>query len=76
MRKWVTGLVVAAGALAALPATAAAQVDPTPPMACEQGQFTAADGAFNRDNFIQFVVHDRKAAQCQFDVPPDFHIPH
>jgi hypothetical protein len=43
---------------------------------CEQGQFTAAEGAFNRDNFVQFVVHYNKAVQCQFDVPPDFHAPH
>jgi hypothetical protein len=76
MRNWVAGLVVAAGALAAVPGTAGAQVEPTPPMACEHGQFTAAEGAFNRDNLIQFVVHYNKAVQCQFDVPPNFHAPH
>jgi len=76
MRKWVTGLVAAAGALATFAGTAGAQVEPSPPKACDHGQFTAAEGAMNRDNFVQFVVHDNKAVQCQFDVPPDFHAGH
>jgi hypothetical protein len=73
MWKWVAGQIAVAGALAAFPGTAGAQVEPTPPKACEHGQFTAAEGAQSRDNFVQFVVHDNKAVQCQFDVPPDFH---
>jgi hypothetical protein len=73
MRKSVAGLVAVAGALAAFPVTAGAQVEPTPPKACEQGQFIAAEGAQDRGNFVQFVVHYNKAVQCQFDVPPDFH---
>jgi hypothetical protein len=76
MRKCVAGLLAVAGALAAFPGTAGAQVEPTPPKACEYGQFTAAEGASNRDNFVQFVVHYNKAVQCEFDVPPDFHAPH
>jgi len=76
MRMRIAGVVAAAGALAVFPGTATAQVEPTPAKACEQGQFTAAAGAFYRDNFVQFVVHYNKAVQCQFDVPPDFHAPH
>jgi len=76
MRKCVVGLLAVAGAVAAFSGTAGAQVEPTPPKACEQGQFTAAEGAQNRDDFVQFVVHYNKAAQCLFDVPPDFHAPH
>ena len=76
MRKQMAGVIAAAGAIAAFSGTATAQTEPTPPKACEQGQFTAAEGASNRDNFVQFVVHINKEVQCQFDVPPDFHPPH
>jgi len=75
MRTRIAGLVAAAGALAAFPGTATAQFEPTPPKACEQGQFNAAVGAFNRGNFVQYVVHFNKANECQFDVPPNFHRP-
>jgi hypothetical protein len=75
VRKWAAGLVAVGAALAAFPGTAGAQVEPTPPKACEHGQFTVAEMAQNRDNFVQFVVHYNKAFQCQFDVPPDFHAP-
>ena len=76
MRMRIAGVVAAAGALAVFPGTATAQVEPTPPKACEQGQFTAAERASNRGNFVHFAVHLNKAVQCQFDVPPDFHAPH
>jgi hypothetical protein len=73
MRTRVAGVIAAAGAIAAFSGAATAQADPASPPSCEHGQFTAAAGAQARDNFIQFVIHDNKAVQCQFDVPPDFH---